>query len=88
MEAVLALADGRIFRGTAFGSQGEAHGEIVFNTSMTGYQEVITDPSYYGQMVVMTYPLIGNYGISRDCEESKGIQVAAFVVISKLDAQA
>ncbi|SVD91601.1 uncharacterized protein METZ01_LOCUS444455, partial [marine metagenome] len=64
MKAVLALADGKIFKGTAFGADGDADGEVIFNTSMTGYQEVITDPSYYGQMVVMTYPLIGNYGIN------------------------
>ena len=64
MKAILALADGRIFEGMSFGAQGEADGEVVFNTSMTGYQEVLTDPSYYGQMVVMTYPLIGNYGVN------------------------
>ena len=58
MKAILALADGRIFEGTSFGAQGEADGEVVFNTSMTGYQEVLTDPSYFGQMVVMTYRLI------------------------------
>ena len=59
MKAVLALADGRIFEGTSFGAQGEVTGEIIFNTSMTGYQEVITDPSYCGQMIVLTYPLMG-----------------------------
>lgn len=63
-KALLALADGTMFEGTSFGAEGETVGEVVFNTSMTGYQEVLTDPSYKGQMVVMTYPLIGNYGIS------------------------
>ena len=70
MKAILALADGRVFEGTSFGAQGEADGEVVFNTSMTGYQEVLTDPSYYGQMVVMTYPLIGNYGVNSEDFES------------------
>ena len=64
MKAVLALADGKIFEGEHFGAENEAEAEIVFNTSMSGYQEIITDPSYCGQMVVMTYPLIGNYGIN------------------------
>ena len=80
MEAVLALADGRTFKGTAFGFQGEARGEIVFNTSMTGYQEVITDPSYYGQMVVMTYPLIGNYGINLEDAESECPHLSALII--------
>ncbi|MBI3629321.1 MAG: carbamoyl phosphate synthase small subunit, partial [Candidatus Rokubacteria bacterium] len=60
--AILALRDGRVFRGEALGATGEASGEVVFNTSMTGYQEILTDPSYRGQIVLMTYPLIGNYG--------------------------
>ncbi len=64
MEALLALEDGRIFRGESFGATGTMAGEICFNTSMTGYQEVLTDPSYRGQIVAMTYPLIGNYGIN------------------------
>ena len=80
MKAVLALADGRTFKGTAFGFQGEARGEIVFNTSMTGYQEVITDPSYYGQMVVMTYPLIGNYGINLEDTESECPHLSALII--------
>ena len=63
MKAVLALADGKIFEGEHFGAENEVEAEIVFNTSMSGYQEIITDPSYCGQMVVMTYPLIGNYGM-------------------------
>ena len=80
MNAVLALADGRIFRGKAFGAQGEVGGEVVFNTSMTGYQEVITDPSYCGQMVVMTYPLIGNYGINQEDFESERPHLSAFII--------
>ncbi len=78
--AILALEDGTIFRGTAFGAQGERCGEVVFNTSMTGYQEVLTDPSYRGQIVAMTYPLIGNYGINAADAESRGIWLEGFVV--------
>lgn len=70
MTAILALEDGKIFRGESFGAQGESFGEVVFNTSMTGYQEIITDPSYKGQIVAMTYPLIGNYGVNEDDAES------------------
>ena len=80
MKAILALADGRIFEGTSFGAQGEADGEVVFNTSMTGYQEVLTDPSYYGQMVVMTYPLIGNYGVNSEDFESDRPYLSAFII--------
>jgi carbamoyl-phosphate synthase small subunit len=80
MEALLALEDGRIFECRSFTGPGEAWGEVVFNTSMTGYQEVLTDPSYRGQMVVMTYPLIGNYGVNLEDIESDRIQVAAFLV--------
>jgi carbamoyl-phosphate synthase small subunit len=80
MDALLALEDGRTFACRSFTGPGEASGEIVFNTSMTGYQEVLTDPSYNGQMVVMTYPLIGNYGVNPDDIESGRIQVAAFLV--------
>ena len=80
MKAILALADGRIFEGTSFGAQGEADGEVVFNTSMTGYQEVLTDPSYYGQMVVMTYPLIGNYGVNSEDFESDRPHLSAFII--------
>ena len=68
--AVLALEDGRTFRGRSWAAEGEACGEMVFNTSMTGYQEVLTDPSYAGQIVCMTYPLIGNYGVNSADEES------------------
>ncbi|MBU8848759.1 MAG: glutamine-hydrolyzing carbamoyl-phosphate synthase small subunit [Desulfobacterales bacterium] len=80
MKALLALEDGRIFPCRSFTGTGEASGEIVFNTSMTGYQEILTDPSYYGQMVTMTYPLIGNYGVCPEDIESDRIQVAAFIV--------
>ncbi len=80
MKALLALEDGRIFSCRSFTGSGEAKGEVVFNTSMTGYQEILTDPSYYGQMVTMTYPLIGNYGVCPEDIESDKIQVAAFIV--------
>jgi len=80
MEAHLALEDGRIFPCRSFTGPGEASGEIVFNTGMTGYQEVLTDPSYRGQIVTMTYPLIGNYGTNLEDVESGSAQVAAFVV--------
>jgi len=78
--AKLALADGTVFTGTAFGADGEVHGEVVFNTSMTGYQEILTDPSYCGQIVTMTYPQIGNYGIVPEDMESAGIALQAFIV--------
>ena len=78
--ALLALADGRVFRGVACGAGGEASGEVVFNTAMTGYQEILTDPSYRGQMVCMTYPLIGNYGISPEDVESRRPWVNGFIV--------
>ena len=71
MKALLAFADGRIFEGRSFGATGEVAGELVFNTSMMGYQEILTDPSYEGQKVVMTYPLIGNYGINSEDFESE-----------------
>jgi carbamoyl-phosphate synthase small subunit len=80
MKALLALEDGRVFPCRSFTGPGEAKGEIVFNTSMTGYQEILTDPSYYGQMVTMTYPLIGNYGVCPEDVESDRVQVAAFIV--------
>lgn len=78
--ALLALEDGRIFTGRAFGAHAEAVGEIIFNTSMTGYQEVLTDPSYRGQIVAMTYPLIGNYGVNAEDTESHRPWVEGFVV--------
>ena len=80
MEAILALEDGTIFRGAAAGAEGEAGGEVVFNTSMTGYQEVLTDPSYAGQIVTMTCAEIGNYGVSPDDVESRKPQVAGFII--------
>ncbi|HVJ48357.1 glutamine-hydrolyzing carbamoyl-phosphate synthase small subunit [Desulfitobacterium sp.] len=80
MQAALVLETGRIFLGESFGANGEAWGEVVFNTGMTGYQEVLTDPSYAGQMVCMTYPLIGNYGINDSDYQSKKIQVQGFIV--------
>jgi carbamoyl-phosphate synthase small subunit len=80
MDALLALEDGRTFACRSFTGPGEATGEVVFNTSMTGYQEILTDPSYSGQMVVMTYPLIGNYGVNPEDIESGRIQVAAFII--------
>lgn len=78
--AKLALEDGTVYTGRAFGAGGDKFGEVVFNTSMTGYQEVLTDPSYKGQIVAMTYPHIGNYGVNRDDQESKGPQVEGFIV--------
>jgi len=80
MDALLALEDGRTFPCRSFTGPGEASGEVVFNTGMTGYQEVLTDPSYNGQMVVMTYPLIGNHGVNPEDIESGRIQVAAFII--------
>ncbi|MBW1895627.1 MAG: glutamine-hydrolyzing carbamoyl-phosphate synthase small subunit [Deltaproteobacteria bacterium] len=80
MKALLALEDGTIFHGNTFAGEGEVSGEVVFNTSMTGYQEIMTDPSYKGQIVTMTYPLIGNYGVNRQDVESSRIQVEGFIV--------
>src|ERR1700692_1910204 len=78
--AKLALEDGALYTGTGFGAVGDTFCEVVFNTSMTGYQEVLTDPSYKGQIVTMTYPLIGNYGINAEDRESKRPQVDGFIV--------
>lgn len=78
--AILALADGRVFEGCSFGAQGEAAGEVVFNTSMTGYQEILTDPSYEGQLVAMTYPQIGNVGVNAEDTESHKPFVTGFIV--------
>nr|MBF0220986.1 glutamine-hydrolyzing carbamoyl-phosphate synthase small subunit [Desulfobulbaceae bacterium] len=80
MKALVALEDGRIFEGRSFTGPGEALGEIVFNTGMTGYQEILTDPSYCGQIVTMTYPLIGNYGVNKDDMESSSIHPGALLV--------
>jgi len=77
--AILALEDGRIFHGTAFGAEAETTGEVVFNTAMTGYQEVITDPSYCGQIVLFTYPLLGNYGVNPEDWESAALRAQAVV---------
>ena len=80
MKALIVLEDGTIFHGRSFTGSCETVGEVVFNTSMSGYQEILTDPSYCGQMVTMTYPLIGNYGINDKDVESDRIQVRAFLV--------
>ncbi|MCX8072961.1 MAG: glutamine-hydrolyzing carbamoyl-phosphate synthase small subunit [Candidatus Binatia bacterium] len=80
MKAILGLADGTVFEGESFGAEGEAAGEIVFNTSMTGYQEILTDPSYCGQLVCMTYPEIGNVGVNEEDVESNRPWVEGFIV--------
>ena len=80
MKAILVLANGRVFEGTAFGAEGETGGEVVFNTSMTGYQEILTDPSYEGQLVAMTYPEIGNIGVNPEDVESRKPFVNGFIV--------
>ena len=80
MKAILALEDGRYFVGESLGAAGEVTGEVVFNTGMTGYQEVMTDPSYAGQLVTMTYPLVGNYGINKEDKESEKVQLNGFIV--------
>ncbi len=80
MKAYLALEDGTVFEGKNFGAQGESYGEVVFNTSLTGYQETLNDPSYKGQIVTMTYPLIGNYGVNLEDYESSDPKVEGFVV--------
>jgi carbamoyl-phosphate synthase small subunit len=80
LQALLALEDGLVLRGRSFTGPGEAKGEVVFNTSMTGYQEILTDPSYKGQIVTMTYPMMGNYGVNPEDIESAGIQAEGFIV--------
>lgn len=80
MKAILALEDGLVFDGESFGAEGDTTGEVVFNTSMTGYQEILTDPSYKGQIVTMTYPHIGNYGVNAKDVESARVRVEGFVV--------
>jgi carbamoyl-phosphate synthase small subunit len=80
MKALIALEDGTVFEGVSAGIEGEQEGEVVFNTSMTGYQEIITDPSYKGQIVTMTYPLIGNYGVNEEDVESLGPKVQGLIV--------
>ena len=79
-QAKLALEDGTVFTGSAFGASGEVDGEVVFNTSMTGYQEILTDPSYRGQILTITAPQIGNYGINHQVVESSHLQMAGFEV--------
>ena len=78
--AILALADGTLFRGRAIGAAGTSAGEVVFNTAMTGYQEILTDPSYAGQIVTLTYPHVGNTGVNREDVESKRIFAAGLVI--------
>src|SRR5438445_10265831 len=80
MKATLALEDGTVFEGESLGAAGRAYGEVVFNTGMTGYQEILTDPSYAGQIVCLTYPLVGNYGINEEDFESRRVQVDGFIV--------
>src|SRR4030043_415142 len=79
-KAKIVLEDGMVFEGTSFGAEGERCGEIVFNTAMAGYQEIITDPSYKGQIVTMTYPLIGNYGVNKEDSESRKPFLEGFIV--------
>ena len=79
-KAYLLLADGTLFEGTAVGYEGQSIGEVVFNTGMAGYQEVLTDPSYYGQVVTMTYPLIGNYGITDEDFETRTPTIGGLIV--------
>ena len=83
--AFLVLEDGSVYSGEAFGADAGGHGEVVFNTSMTGYQELLTDPSYSGQLVTLTYPLVGNYGINQEDFESRHIQVAGLIVREHCD---
>src|SRR5258708_34409080 len=80
MKALLALESGRVFTGMSFGAEGETSGEVVFNTSMAGYQEILTDPSYEGQIITMTSPHIGNYGVKDEDEESRKPFGAGFIV--------
>ena len=79
MEARLVLENGSLFKGSSRGAKGEAFGEVVFNTGMTGYQEILTDPSYCGQILAMTFPLIGNHGINQDDFESRGPFLRGFI---------
>ncbi|MEN6451572.1 MAG: carbamoyl-phosphate synthase domain-containing protein, partial [Thermoguttaceae bacterium] len=83
MTAKLALEDGTVYTGTALGAAGEVDGEVCFNTSMTGYQEILTDPSYRGQIVAMTYPEIGNYGVNVEDVESRKPHLAGFIIREK-----
>jgi len=85
VKAILLLEDGTVFEGSSFGAKGWKCGEVVFNTSMTGYQEILTDPSYHEQIITMTYPLIGNYGTNKEDSESKKIFAAGFIVKENCD---
>ena len=80
MQAILALEDGRVFRGKGYGAKGECYGEVVFNTSITGYQEIFTDPSYAGQIVVLTNPQIGNYGTNAEDNEATRPYIEGLIV--------
>src|SRR5688572_17188322 len=80
MRSLLVLQDGTVFEGKAIGAPGTTLGEVVFSTSMTGYQEMLSDPSYAGQLLTLTYPLIGNYGVTEDDFESRGVQVSGFII--------
>ena len=84
-QAKLVLENGTVFVGNAFGSEGETIGEVCFNTGMTGYQEILTDPSYSGQIINMTYPHIGNYGVNDEDVESSKVQCAGFIVKQACD---
>ena len=79
-KAKIVLEDGTFFKGSVFAGTGEAYGELVFNTSMTGYQEILSDPSYYGQIITLTYPLIGNYGVNNEDNESRGIFASGLII--------
>lgn len=85
-DAILLLEDGAVFHGASFGARGETFGEVVFNTAMSGYQEVLTDPSYHGQIVTMTYPHVGNYGVNPADIESSRVRVAGFIVREAVEA--
>src|SRR5580658_5525333 len=85
MRAILALEDGTVFEGKSLGAPGRTYGEVVFNTGMTGCQEILTDPSYAGQIVTLTYPLIGNYGVNADDFESGRVQVEGLIVREAAD---
>jgi len=85
VKAILLLEDGTVFKGQSFGAKATSCGEVVFNTAMTGYQEILTDPSYYEQIVTMTYPLIGNYGTNKDDVESRKIYASGFIVKENCD---
>ena len=85
MKAILLLEDGTVFKGSSFGAKGTKCGEVVFNTAMTGYQEILTDPSYYEQIITMTYPLIGNYGTNKADIESGKIFASGIIVKENCD---